>query len=746
MKVSLKRMLSAFLALILISGCFITAFAATKRGDVNADGEVGVDDALKALKYAMGVADLSAEEMKRADVNGDGKVTSFDAKIILEISLEIDDGNKDDGNKDDGNKDDGNKDDSNTVTDYRQYYRNMGFPESYVDKLAALKEKYPEWEFIPFNTGLTWSEAVTGERTPHKKQLIEKSVASDMKCTCSDCNGVIFEQPVWMAASKKAVEYYLDPRNFLDEKHIFQFESTEYSASQTTSGVEAILKNTWMYNSYITYTDAEGNTKTFTQNGTKMKYSEAIMKAAYDSKLSAYYLASKIVQEVGSAKASGAGGSSGTSSPYNGIYNYYNIGAYTGAEDGLEWANGYMCVSGNKTLYKTAATTTKLVTVPSGNELFYIGTSGDYYKVKTIISSKSYVGYIKKSDASLSSSYGRPWDTPYKSIYYGAKYIYESFSEYQFTGYLQKFNVNKESGDLYWHEYMGNVRAAASESEKTYSAYVDGKILSAAKVFSIPIFYGMPNENMSISEFFETENITLTLNGASSAGVSLSWTEVANASGYVLYKYDSAQNKYVTLKTLTGTSYTDTAVSKGATVKYKVRAYYKNSSGTYYSKESAVVSATVPTSASGTVNTGGDGDSLSLRKEPTTDSERLAWIPEGTSVTLIEKEGNWYKVQVKISSKTYTGYCYADYIKTSDNVPVVTLSGTVNTGDGDSLSLRKGPTTDSDRLVWIPDGTKLTVYGETNGWYKVDVTVSSKKYTGYCSAYYVKVSGTVPTL
>lgn len=738
MKEYLKKVLSAFLALLIVTGASASAYAAQLRGDVNADGDVTLDDALKALKYAMGVITLTKEEAVRADVDGDGVVSSYDAKIILEIVLEIGDniGGNDD-NKDD-NKDDGK-------VDYRQYYLNMGFPKSYVDKLATLKEKYPLWEFVPFNTGLTWSEAVKGERTPHEKQLIEKSVASDMKCTCTDCKGVIFEQPVWMAASQKAVEYYLDPRNFLDEKHIFQFESTEYSASQTTSGVEAILKGTWMYNAYITYLDADGNTKTFTQNGVKMKYSEAIMKAAYDNKLSAYYLASKIVQEVGSTSASGAGGSSGSSSPYNGIYNYYNIGAYTGAEDGLEWANGYMCVSGNKTLYKTAATTTKLVTIPSGNELFYVGTSGDYYKVKTIVSSKTYTGYIKKSDASLSSSYGRPWDNPYKSIYYGAKYIYESFSEYQFTGYLQKFNVNKASGSLYWHEYMGNVRAAAFESENTYAAYVDGNILSASKTFSIPIFYGMPNEDMSLAEFFETQAVTLTLNGVSSAGVGLSWNEVSGATGYIVYKFDSAQNKYVTLKTLSGTTYTDTAVKKGETVKYKVRAYYKDSTGTYYSKESAVVSATVPKSASGTVNTG-DGESLSLREKPSTDSTRLVLIPDGTTVTLIEKAGGWYKVQVTVSSKSYTGYCYAEYIKTTDTVPIVTLSGTVYNTDGDDLTLRSGPSTGYSRVVMIPEGTKLTIYGKTNGWYKVDVKVSSKKYSGYCSADYVKVSGTVPTL
>lgn len=46
----------------------------------------------------------------------------------------------------------------------------------------------------------------------------------------------------------------MDPRNFLDERGIFQFESLEYQrGSQTQSGVENILKNTPMYNKKYTY-------------------------------------------------------------------------------------------------------------------------------------------------------------------------------------------------------------------------------------------------------------------------------------------------------------------------------------------------------------------------------------------------------------------------------------------------------------------------------------------------------------
>ena len=131
--------------------------------------------------------------------------------------------------------------------------------------------------------------------------------------------------------------HYMDPRNFFDEKHIFQFESTAYNAKQTKAGVETILSPTWMHNSLINYLTTNG--KTHKNYDSKTKYSDAILAAAKNSGMSAYYLASKIVQEVGSTKAT-TGGASGNRAPFIGIYNYYNIGAYSGAMDGLEWAAG----------------------------------------------------------------------------------------------------------------------------------------------------------------------------------------------------------------------------------------------------------------------------------------------------------------------------------------------------------------------------------------------------------------------
>lgn len=72
-------------------------------------------------------------------------------------------------------------------------------------------------------------------------------------------------------------------------------------------------------------------------------------------------------------------------------------------------------------------------------------------------------GYVAKSDCrktylgDTSNGYGRPWSNPYKAIYYGTKYVANSFKT-QNSGYLQKFNVSPSSQNKYTNEYMKNVQ------------------------------------------------------------------------------------------------------------------------------------------------------------------------------------------------------------------------------------------------------------------------------------------------
>ena len=390
---------------------------------------------------------------------------------------------------------------------YKQYLLEQGFPESYTAKLVALHEKYPNWEFKVYNTGLDWQTAVNGERDPHSKQRIgvyeSKSLPADYLCSCSKCKGVV--QDSSYAASEKAVKYYMDPRNWLDEKHIFQFETTNGGSGQTREGVESILKGTWMYKSTVRYTNTYGNQKLYDST---LKYSDIIMQAAAKSGLAPYYIASKIKQEVGSSSSSYAGGSRGTVMPFQGIYNYFNIGAYNGANDGLAWAAGFLKVKDGQRadLYKKDDNDNLVLDVSlySNQRMVYIDMDDTYFHVRLYAENGAdkyltgRTGYIKKSDVRTryvgpdfggNDKYYRPWITPYRAIIYGSKYIYDSYGIYQYTGYLQKFNVTPDQ--RYYHEYMVNVSSAQAEGAKIYSGYASNGLLNSKHTFYIPVFKNM---------------------------------------------------------------------------------------------------------------------------------------------------------------------------------------------------------------------------------------------------------------
>ena len=60
--------------------------SAPLTGDVNGDGEVDISDALLAMRYAMGIAELTPDQLERADVNGGG-VDISDALLIMRYAM-----------------------------------------------------------------------------------------------------------------------------------------------------------------------------------------------------------------------------------------------------------------------------------------------------------------------------------------------------------------------------------------------------------------------------------------------------------------------------------------------------------------------------------------------------------------------------------------------------------------------------------------------------------------------------------
>ena len=321
-----------------------------------------------------------------------------------------------------------------TDAQFKSKMKKAGFPADYVTALAKLHKTYPSWDFVPYKTGINWSDAVNAE-SKVGLNLLSNNKSPDWKSTAAGAYDwtkdayTVYDGTTWVTASRKAVEYYMDPRNFLDGQGIFQFELLEYQSDvQTQDGVENILKNTPMYNKSFSYTKTNGSTGT-------MKYSKAFIKAAEASKVSPYHLASRVKQEVVISAVMMSSSVSGNVAGYPGIYNFYNIGANNSAgggavAKGLSWA-------------------------------------------------------------STGTDYMRPWTDPYRSIVGGGQYIGKQYiNARQNTLYLQKFNVTGTS--RYDHQYMANIEAPNSESTKTLSAY-GNTIANTPLVFSIPVYNNMPS-------------------------------------------------------------------------------------------------------------------------------------------------------------------------------------------------------------------------------------------------------------
>lgn len=322
------------------------------------------------------------------------------------------------------------------------------FPNSYKPYLQKLHAKYPNWEFKPLKTKLDFNDVVR-EENKNNRSLVPLNSSSYIKSNIDGDYVTSLDQYVekdsgWVKATMPIVSYFVNPANFLNEKHIFQFEDLNYDETiQTKEGVEAILKGTFMYNKKIEYINLVGDIEK-----TERTYSEEIMQGAITYGVSPYYLASKIRQEVGSE---GSGSTSGNFLGFEGLYNFYNINAYDSSNpiaNGLKWAGG-------------------------------------------------------------GTTYKRPWITPSLSIVGGAGYIHDTFiGKGQYTSYLQRFNVNPNSGyEKYTHQYMTNIAGAASESANNYKAYANIDMLSSKKTFWIPVYENYNDTKVK----FNLDNHTATL-------------------------------------------------------------------------------------------------------------------------------------------------------------------------------------------------------------------------------------------
>lgn len=200
---------------------------------------------------------------------------------------------------------------------------NGGFPASYQPLIDELQAAHPNWTFVPVETGFSWGAALDGEDNGGTSVVDPEEDESLRSDSDEKHDGR------WYQANRKALAYYMDPRNFLNEDGIYQFLQQSYDAdSQNVDTVASVIEGSFM--------DGKSPGDDFET------FQACIENAGEETGVNANVLAAMIIQEQG---WEGSPLVSGEKEGYEGFYNFFNIGAWTtddqsSIERGLWYAQG----------------------------------------------------------------------------------------------------------------------------------------------------------------------------------------------------------------------------------------------------------------------------------------------------------------------------------------------------------------------------------------------------------------------
>lgn len=188
--------------------------------------------------------------------------------------------------------------------------KKAGFPATYWKGLCDLKLNHPTWNFEPIQTGLDWQYVITKE-SQCNKSLIQTSDKSYIDDTCNSGYGS------WYPASKKAVAYYMDPRNFFTEKYIFQFEYLRYDDKLSTAYVNSSASMLAGAEFYKYHKNKGNDLSIIINNAGKLKDVNPV------------HISARMKQELGTGTSLVnlySGEYTGHDKAYVGYYNFFNIG------------------------------------------------------------------------------------------------------------------------------------------------------------------------------------------------------------------------------------------------------------------------------------------------------------------------------------------------------------------------------------------------------------------------------------
>lgn len=221
-----------------------------------------------------------------------------------------------------------NKTNGDTIDNYKAKLTSAGFPESYHSYLLEIHARYPKWNFVAEKLSMAFDEAVAGE-SGNGASLLQGSsnafnkgyfsTASHTYNLWTDTFKEYESEPGYYNASREAIAYYMDPRNYLNEKYIFAFETLGYSSNQSKEVVSSVISGQSFFNSIYSRSFGDGTGSA----------SGDIVKASSEIGISAVHVASRIKQEMGTSLTT-SDSRLGGSFTYNGVnysgyYNFFNI-------------------------------------------------------------------------------------------------------------------------------------------------------------------------------------------------------------------------------------------------------------------------------------------------------------------------------------------------------------------------------------------------------------------------------------
>lgn len=242
---------------------------------------------------------------------------------------------------------------------------------------------------------------------------------------------------------------------------------------------------------------------------------------------------------------------------------------------------------------------------------------------------------------------------------------------------------------------------------------------------------------------------TLRITGKNTSSISMKWDAWQGASGYDVYRKDGSGNYSLLKSKVSGTSFTDTALSPGKDYSYKI---YPIVNGVR--KECIGFNTGITTLKSTSVS----------GKAAAFDKIKLNWSKVAGAASYYVQRYNSskkaYSNVKKVSGKTYS---YTDGSKNASTtykyrvrpykvvfngrtygsskiIKVKTRGKVKGKTKSKKISLRKSASKSSKKLGTLKKkGSKVTVIGSSGSWYKISVKIKGKNRTGYIKKSNIKL-------